>query len=287
MDTPYNWHPFITSWKTSMRAAALRPDTIDTRVYQITRLAHAYADRDPLSLTTDDLLTWMGSRTTWARETRRQYRATLRGFYDWAVKAGHLEESPAAGIPIIRATEPCPRPAPQEQVEDALTCADPRTALMIRLSVSHGLRRGEVARVHADDVEGYGIVAQLRVRGKGGKVRVVPIRGDLAARIRRQAAGGYLFPGQDDGHLSPRWVGRLVRDALGGKTTMHQLRHLAATETYLRSKKNLLLTQQFLGHSSPATTQRYVLIPDDDLRKVMEDREADWDARTRNNTRNK
>lgn len=68
---------------------------------------------------------------------------------------------------------------------------------------------------------------------------------------------GYFFPGQDDGHLSPRYVGKLIRDLLPDQWTMHTLRHRFATRLYAHTR-DLLGVQGMLGHATPTTTRRYV-----------------------------
>src|SRR5699024_1494985 len=135
---------------------------------------------------------------------RRSVRASLRSFYSWAVAAGHVAESPAPALPRVRPADPVPRPAPEIVVSEALARADARTALMVRLAAEIGLRRAEVAAIHrrdlADDLTGR----SLTVRGKGGRVRYVPLPDGLAAALVRRldaTGSGYLFPGDDGGHL--------------------------------------------------------------------------------------
>jgi integrase len=108
--------------------------------------------------------------------------------------------------------------------------------------------------------------AALLVHGKGGKLRVVPVGDDLAAAIA--GVGGYLFPGAEDGHLSPRWVGKLMAGALPDHWTAHTLRHRFATRAY-RGSRNLRAVQTLLGHSSVATTERYTAVDDDEIRAAM------------------
>jgi len=122
--------------------------------------------------------------------------------------------------------------------------------MMMRLAAEAGLRRAEVAQVHPGDVvEGPG-GPQLVVHGKGGKTRVVPISGDLAAVIRRGAAGhtpylpthGWWFRAWPaSGHLTAAHVGKLVAAALPAAWPMHQLRHY-------RGSRNLQAVQVMLGH---------------------------------------
>jgi hypothetical protein len=96
----------------------------------------------------------------------------------------------------------------------------------------------------------------------------VPIGDDLAAAIAADNADGYLFPGDEDGHLSPRWVGKLMAGALPDHWTAHTLRHRFATRAY-RGSRNLRAVQTLLGHSSVATTERYTAVDDDEIRAAM------------------
>lgn len=107
--------------------------------------------------------------------------------------------------------------------------------------------------------------AALLVNGKGSKRRTVPVGDDLAAAIAGDGADGYLFPGADDGHPSPRYVGDLMADALPDHWTAHTLRHRFATRAY-RGSRNLRAVQTLLGHSSVATTERYTAVDDDEIR---------------------
>jgi len=91
----------------------------------------------------------------------------------------------------------------------------------------------------------------------------VPIGDDLAAAIA--GADEWLFPGDEDGHLSPRWVGKLMAGALPDHWTAHTLRHRFATRAY-RGSRNLRAVQTLLGHSSVATTERYTAVDDAEVR---------------------
>jgi integrase/recombinase XerC len=94
----------------------------------------------------------------------------------------------------------------------------------------------------------------------------VPVGDDLAAAIA--GADGWLFPGDENGHLSPRWVGKLMAGALPDHWTAHTLRHRFATRAY-RGSRNLRAVQVLLGHSSVATTERYTAVDNDEIRAAM------------------
>ena len=140
---------------------------------------------------------------------------------------------------------------------------------MGRLAGELGMRRGEVAAVHHRDLVRDPKGWLLIVTGKGGRQRVIPVPDDLASDIlAHNPDRGWLFPNGDGGHLCPPYVGHLISTLLG-PATMHQLRHRFASVAYARTH-DLRAVQRVLGHSSLATTERYVLSTDDDDRAVVE-----------------
>ena len=137
---------------------------------------------------------------------------------------------------------------------------------MIRLAGEHGLRRAEIAVVHTRDVTHDLLGYSLIVHGKGGRERQVPLADDVADAILD--AAGYAFPGKIDGHLSPWWVGKLVSRLLPAGWTTHTLRHRFATVSYAEDH-DVFAVQDLMGHASPATTLRYVQLPDDAKRRLV------------------
>lgn len=258
------WEKALGGWRDWLVAAGRPQSTVKLRMYQMRRFA---ADNGhPWDQTQDTLISWLASQE-WSPETRRSYRSALRGFYGWAHASGKIEHDPARVLPPIRARVRRARPTPEPVLREALLFRDPRTRLMILLAARQGLRRGEIARVHSDDLtedlDGW----SLRVQGKGDKERVIPLHEDLAVMLR-QLPAGWAFPGQIDGHLSPRWVGDLVQRAMAAGWTTHTLRHRFATVAY-HGSRDLLAVQELLGHSKVETTRMYVQLPDDALRAAM------------------
>lgn len=193
---------------------------------------------------------------------------TLRVFYRWAVATGRCGDDLSVAIPVVRASTPNPRPLPDIIYLEALRRADARSGMILRLGAEMGLRRSEVARLHSDDIlpdlDGF----SLRVHGKGGKERVVPMP-DALARDVCALPLGWAFPGDDDGHLSPRWVGTLISRLLPPGWTMHKLRHRFATRAYAVDR-DVFTVQELLGHASPATTRAYVKVPREGLRRTVQ-----------------
>lgn len=255
------WEADVDAWVMHLRAAGCSPTTVRLRRSHIERALSWFDVPSPWVVTHDQMVEYLGSHD-WAPETRKSVRASLRGFYAWAEDAGHVDIDPARKLPRVAVPAGRPRPAPGDIVASALERATPRERLMVMLAAYAGLRRAEIARLHSRDVLGD----ELRVKGKGGRVRTLPLHPLLAQELAGRQ--GWIFPGGDDGHLSPDRVGRILSRLLGAGWTAHTLRHRFATRAYA-ADRDLLSVQQLLGHSSVATTQRYTKLPDDALRRAV------------------
>lgn len=268
LPVPPIWAANIDDWTVALRAAGRSRQTIATRTDHLRRLARAL-DGNPWRVSAAQLEAWAGAQS-WAPDTRRSVYASVRGFYSWGTSRGRVEISPAVTLPSVRPSEPSPHPAPDDVLAFALVGADARLRLILRLAAEAGLRRAEIAQVHARDLERDLLGWSLRVHGKGGRVRTVPLTASLSDELRLavRAGGGWALPGDDGGHLSPRYVGKLGAAALPEGWTLHSLRHRFATRVYAASG-DLLAVQRLLGHASPSTTQRYVRVDDDALRRAV------------------
>lgn len=247
-----------------MRAANAPETTRTLRRYQLLRFSEDHAD--PIRITTAQIARWLAEHD-WSAETRRSYRSALRSFYSWMHAMGRIDHDPAYLLPSIKAPKHHARPTPEPVLTDALALADDRVRLMLLLGSKQGMRRGEISRVRTDDLQADLTGWSLLVHGKGDKERLIPCHDQVAAEIRRHA-DGWVFPGQDHGHLSPPYVGKLMARALQRGWTAHTLRHRFATVTYAGSR-DLFAVQALLGHAKPETTQNYVQLPDDALRAAI------------------
>lgn len=244
-------------WASWLRSSGATTGTIKLRLHFVD--AFARDNPDPALVCVQDVLTYLG-RVGWAPETRKAARSSLRSYFRWAILTGRIQTDPTAMVPAVRVPQGVPRPVPESVLQLAIDQADPRTRLMLLLAAYAGLRRAEVACVHSDDVTDLG----LRVHGKGGKVRLIPIHPRLAAPLAE--VEGWAFPssvrrGQS---VSPEYVGKRVKAALGGAWTTHTLRHRMASQTFARSR-NIRAVQMLLGHSSVSTTERYVACSQDEM----------------------
>lgn len=262
-----DWEQVIVGFLTAQRAGGYPPTTVDLRRQHLEHMARRIGCA-PAAVTTDALIEYMAAQN-WARETRRGRRQTFRTFWGWASSTGRVPLDVADDLPRVRAGEPNPRPCPDGAYLRALTAADRRVRLMIRLGAELGLRRAEVARIHARDlIDDLGGMTLL-VHGKGNKKRMVPLPAGIAAELAEQCEHGFAFPGEDEGHLSPRWVGKLVGRLLPEGVGMHTLRHRFASRAW-GSGVDVFVLQTILGHASPATTRMYVAVPQTAARSALE-----------------
>ncbi|MDE9365485.1 tyrosine-type recombinase/integrase [Luteipulveratus sp. YIM 133132] len=255
----------IRLWVTFLLAGGAPATTVQLRRYYVGRLSDAHPDL--LAVTVDDLAAWLGSQT-WAPNTMKSARSALRSFYGWARATGRREDSPAELLPPVRVPRARPRPTPEVAYRSALAIADEREQLALMLGAQCGLRRGEIARVRGRDLEPDLSGWSLRVVGKGGHVRLVPVTADVAARIRRRGED-WTFPTPRGGHLTPHHLAKLVSALLPDGVTTHSLRHRCATTAYAATR-DLRAVQDLLGHSKPETTAGYVLTPQGAVRAAVE-----------------
>lgn len=239
--------------------------TQQMRRYHLERVGRELA-KPPRRVTADDLLEWMAGQT-WAPNTKRAYRGSLRSFFSWAVESGRLMKSPAAALPPVKIPRGRPRPIPEPMYRAALQLADDRTRMAVLLAAQCGLRRSEIAGARREDVEEDLAGWSLRVLGKGGHTRVVPLPDDLA-RLLLSRPAGWLFPSSHGGHLTPHHLGKTIAATLEGEHTTHSLRHRCATVSYAATR-DLRAVQELLGHAKPETTAIYTLVPDDAVRAAM------------------
>jgi integrase len=245
----------LDQWCDWYRAGDASPGTIRVRRNYVGRLARV---RPLGEITETDLIGWL--QGTGSANSRKSALASIRSFYRWAVGRGLLEHDPTAGLRPVKVPDGVPKPISQRDLERAYAAADGPTTLMLMLGSLAGLRRAEIAAVHSDHVTDLG----LMVTGKGGKTRRVPIHPRLRSRL--DGLEGFAFP-------SPRRPGqpvtgdfiedRLMR-VLPAPWTAHSLRHYFATHAYAGTR-DIRAVQQLLGHSSVATTQRYVALDQDAL----------------------
>ncbi|MBV9923196.1 MAG: tyrosine-type recombinase/integrase [Pseudonocardia sp.] len=262
------WEAAVEAWLTWLKIAGVPSTTLRLRRGHIRGVARRTDTTSPSQVTLA-MLVRICSSHEWSNEHRRGVRRSLVAFFDWAITTGYVSANPAVALPKVCSDKPQPRPVPDQMWHELLMAAPPREQMMARLAGEVGMRRAEVARCHRDDLVHDGFGPALIVHGKGGKQRVVPITERLDKDIRAFCAHGFLFPGQDRGHLSPDYIGKILGALMPPGWSMHKLRHRFAT-LGLAGTGDLLAVRDALGHTSVATTQIYTAVSSQKVRQVVE-----------------
>ena len=214
--------------------------------------------------------------------SRARRYSTLRAYWRWAeAQAMDPGTFPLAGIPHPRVDMPPPRALPEGD-EARLAAAVRGLPLAWRtlftLMLDTGLRAGEATGLRVRDLEWSAGAEGIRVLGKGGHWREVPLLPGMPCRplLRRVAQGrpgeAYVFPGRGDGPLTVRAVEKrfaALCETVGIAAVPHDLRHTCATRLVNRGT-DILAVQRLLGHSSVQTTQRYGRLGDREYRRALE-----------------
>jgi integrase/recombinase XerC len=194
--------------------------------------------------------------------------SSLKSFFKTLKKLELIIENPADVIKTPKKKKHLPGFLTYEQVEDSLKIEDPRDAAIMEVLYSCGLRASELTGLNGGDVDLFQL--EVRVMGKGGKERILPLGTRARDAIRRylgtrESPGGDqeapLFLNYRGGRLSTRSLQRIVRKHLlkvarASGTNPHILRHSFATHLLERGA-DLRAVQELLGHASLSTVQIY------------------------------
>lgn len=230
-----------------------------------------------------DLRAWLAHLAAQglAAPSRARALSAVRGFFRFLARTGGPANPAADALAAPRRRAPVPRALAVEEavtVTEAISedAAEPwvaaRDAAVAALLYGAGLRIAEALSLTRAEAPLPGHDAGLRVSGKGGKERVVPVlpavREAVAAYLalcpHRLGPGGPLFVGVRGGALNQRQVRAAMialrrRLGLPEHATPHALRHSFATHL-LESGADLRAIQDLLGHASLSTTQRYTAV---------------------------
>jgi integrase/recombinase XerD len=213
----------------------------------------------------------------------------VRGLHRFLALEGSLDADPTRDVSPPRPPSRLPKAIALDDVErllDAASVGDTPVSLrdraLLEVLYGTGARISEAVGLDVDDVDGEDGV--VRLRGKGGKERLVPL-GSYAARaleawlVRGRpalAAAGRgtpaVFLNTRGGRLSRQsaWAvlrGAAERAGLHGHLSPHTLRHSFATHL-LEGGADVRVVQELLGHASVTTTQIYTRVTVQQLREV-------------------
>lgn len=239
------------------------PRTIRNRRQILTQWSRWLAERDQtmLGADRDDVLDFLAQYRE--PETVGTYRGALATFYTWCVDEDLIGREPTRRLPTVVRDKVDPNPIPNDLLRDVLASACPEDRKIIVLGRFAGLRAAEIAAAHRVYLRRGAGGPVVKLRGKGSRWRELPAHPRVVSVLAAET--GYLFesPKYPGRPVLPETVGQRMSGLLPGDHTCHDLRAAFATDAYWANGKDLTLVQRWLGHKSPATTLRYVLIDHD------------------------
>lgn len=213
--------------------------------------------------------------------------ACLRSLFRYLVRVGQLEVNPAEDVRAPKLPKHLPRVLTKDDAGALMEFPDGkggdvlRDRAILETLYSTGTRVSELVGMNCDDIsrsEGF-----VRVRGKGGKERIIPLGRVALDAIdayqtqvpqmmgrssRRSSDAVAVFRNSRGGRLTTRTIARIVakysRRLTGGTIHPHTLRHSFATHL-LDEGADLRAIQEMLGHVSLSTTQKYTHLATDQL----------------------
>lgn len=287
------WSALYT--QTYCTARGLRPRTIQAYLKTLEQFREyvrfRLADRAPETIRTSDVLVYVEflrqERHNGAAAVNR-HSTILRNFYRAMVSMGHLmpRDNPMEGFPKIK---PPPRNLPQPLGEDEVqqllkqprkdTVLGLRDRALLALFYGTGIRVSEAGGLRETDVDWE--EATIRVVGKGGHERVIPLNDGVKAALQayRTVRGPLaihqpLFRSRKGRALSRRAIYERVRyygrkARISKRVYPHRLRHTCATHL-VRQGVDLVTLRDLLGHRHITSTQIYIHLTVEDLRRAAD-----------------
>jgi integrase/recombinase XerC len=215
-------------------------------------------------------ISWLYTRNSRTSISRKL--ASVRTFFEFLVRKGTVKSNLAKLVPTPRGEKRLPTFLTVDEVVKLLSTKvsdeySTRDIALLELLYSSGLRVSELVGIDLNDIDLKNLT--VKVMGKGGKERIVPVGSKAAEalnkylreRLDMNPTGDHLFVNTRGDRLNVRSVDRVIRKyaALAGipkNVSPHVLRHTFATHL-LGGGADLRAIQEMLGHKSLSTTQRY------------------------------
>jgi len=237
----------------------------------------------------EDLLIYLADKAKQGAHARTTARllSSIRRYYQYQIREGYLKDDPSAQIDAPKVAPALPKLMTEDEVDDLLDAPDCEQVLglrdrtMLELLYASGLRVSELINLELSQINTQqGIV---RVTGKGGKERLVPL-GEEALnwleRYLREARPDIvkgrpvdaLFPTNRGAAMTRQafWqlIKRYAKQAhIKKELSPHTLRHAFATHL-INHGADLRVVQLLLGHSNLSTTQIYTHVARERLKSL-------------------
>jgi integrase/recombinase XerC/integrase/recombinase XerD len=287
METPEaSWQAALARFDGWQRSRGLAEKTRRAYGVDLAQLAEWAAGRGlgPGDLTHRHLRLFAGSVSErgGAKSTVARKLAAIRTFYRQLVERGELDANPAVLVATPKRDSYLPRvlrPAEVATLLDRIPASSPldlRDRAMFELAYAAGLRAEELVNLDLDSPDPD--AEEVRVDGKGGRTRVVPVGEHAWRALERYLARGRpaldtgeqraLFLTKNGRRLSTSDVRRRLKRQGGlAGVSPHTLRHSFATHL-LEGGADLRAIQELLGHASISTTQTYTRVESRRLKRA-------------------
>lgn len=268
------------------------PHTVSNYARDLRAIARSAAERglsDWQSLLADDVRAIIASQHRQGISGRSLARrlSALRGLYNYLLQHGDCELNPAQDILAPKDRKALPATLDPDEVSrllaqnlnDPMICRD---LAMFELMYSSGLRLAELVGIDLADLDLS--MGQVRVTGKGGKVRDLPVGEHAVKAINKWLGYRRSLPGADEKavflstrgkRIAPRTVQMRLKklaesQGLERDCYPHMLRHSFASHL-LESSGDLRAVQELLGHADIGTTQIYTHLDFQHLAQVYDE----------------
>jgi site-specific recombinase XerD len=225
----------------------------------------------------------------YATRTIARKASSLRRYFAWALRRGHVQVDPSVGLQAPSGTGRLPRVLRNDELDALIsprrsaTDADLeevalRDTAIVEVLYGSGLRVSELCGLDLGSLDRAGGV--VRVLGKGAKERLVPVSEPALVAlvawtdrgrpvIAAPDAGDALFVNRTGRRIGPRDVRRILDRRADQPVHPHALRHTYATHL-LDGGADLRTVQELLGHADLGSTQIYTHVSKERLRRVVD-----------------
>ena len=239
-----------------------------------------------------DIRLWLGelSDSGLARNTIARKVASLRSFFKYCYKRGHIEKNPAHLLLVPKKESRLPKTVNTEcinrmmEIADGDTPEDHQNKAVLELLFGTGIRLSELVQLSLSDVNFK--QNQVLIQGKGNKQRIVPLGKQALESIKRHLtsrselygdrtdsdARRALFIAPGGQRVYPRFIQRLVKNFIEktsevSQKSPHVLRHSFATQL-LDAGADIRVIKELLGHTNLSSTQIYTHTSVEHLKNV-------------------
>jgi integrase/recombinase XerD len=270
----------------------LARNTLEAYVGDVQRFCDALLQqgKSPFhTLTRDDVIAYLAARRHQGISSRTTARelVAIKAFYGFMGERSGTVDNPVAHIQTARQWQRLPPTLTHAEIDRLLQAPDTSTPLgkrdaaLLELLYATGLRASELVHLAVSDVHTVG--GYVKVKGKGGKERLVPV-GEMAAvqlddyflegrpRLVKSRQVPYVFVNRAAQGLTRQGLWKIVKrhvqvSGITAEVSPHTLRHSFATHL-LEGGADLRSLQHMLGHTDISTTQIYTHIVQQRLQQV-------------------